>query len=582
MNISKFTVIEKKVIIKLKDRVCETAEELLESAMFRDILNRCLDDIYKKNSPLLKLFSGQKPAEEDVSLLIKTFVALSKCTGDVVPGVVKGSERYVKNPALFRDFVEHLYNFWRVFDRYIVCDSTNDKLDQRPYRTFNTTIEKLMHLVRAVYRDIQGNVTGTHSRVYRQVTAGAEVATIAVPGKTPLPEEYKMLSTIPVIRQILVYPPQVVMQPNNKRSGKFALIDQNPLEKLQITSEEWLCYPARVGTQIIHVYIHQNFYELGFAMCNLFDIADDSELQRKPDAIYAFGMPEESTKHLKNPTAFYEDKKNGLFVGACPYSPEFGYFGYLKKMILTMHNAIVMRKGHMPFHGALVKITLRGGKKATILNIGDTGAGKSETLEAFRTLAKDQLEDMTIVADDMGSLQLDTEGNVIGYGTEIGAFLRLDDLPPGHAFGQMDRAIIMNPNQVNARIVLPVTTYEEVIKGAKIDIVLYANNYELTDEDHPIVQKFDTVEAALAVFREGTSMSKGTTTAVGLTHSYFANPFGAPQYKELHEEISKKYFAALFNKKVYVGQMRTRLGIPGYEYKGPEEAAQQLLKIIGG
>jgi hypothetical protein len=328
------------------------------------------------------------------------------------------------------------------------------------------------------------------------------------------------------------------------------------------------------------VYIHQNFYELGFSMCNLFDIADDDELQKKPDAIYVFGAPEEATAHLENKTAFYEDTKNGLFVAICPYRPEFGYFGYLKKMILTMHNAIVMRKGHMPFHGALVKITLRGGKKATILNIGDTGTGKSETLEAFRTLAKDQLEDLVIVADDMGSLQLDAEGNVIGYGTEIGAFLRLDDLPPGHAFGQMDRAIIMNPNQVNARIVLPVTTYEEVIKGAKIDYVLYSNNYEQVDEDHPIIQNFATAEEALSVFREGTSMSKGTTTSVGLTHSYFANPFGAPQYKEVHEGLSKQFFAALFAKKTYVGQMRTRLGIPGFEYSGPEEAAKELLAII--
>ena len=31
----------------------------------------------------------------------------------------------------------------------------------------------------------------------------------------------------------------------------------------------------------------------------------------------------------------------------------------------------------------------------------------------------------------MGSLDMDEEGNIIGYGTEIGAFVRLDDLQPG-------------------------------------------------------------------------------------------------------------------------------------------------------
>ncbi|MCK7537763.1 MAG: hypothetical protein MZV63_45830 [Marinilabiliales bacterium] len=43
------------------------------------------------------------------------------------------------------------------------------------------------------------------------------------------------------------------------------------------------------------------------------------------------------------PTVFYEDEENGIFVGAIPDRPEFGYFGYLKKMILTLHNSIIMK-----------------------------------------------------------------------------------------------------------------------------------------------------------------------------------------------------------------------------------------------
>jgi hypothetical protein len=76
-------------------------------------------------------------------------------------------------------------------------------------------------------------------------------------------------------------------------------------------------------------------------------------------------------------------------------------------------------------------------------------------------------------------------------------------------------------------------------------------------------------------------MSKGTTTSSGLVHSYFANIFGPPEYKELHDEIAAKYFASFFKHNIFVGQMRTRLGIPGYESSGPREAAMELLKIIG-
>jgi energy-coupling factor transporter ATP-binding protein EcfA2 len=250
-------------------------------------------------------------------------------------------------------------------------------------------------------------------------------------------------------------------------------------------------------------------------------------------------------------------------------------------MILTLHNSITMKSGLLPFHGALVKILLQGNKEATILMMGDTGAGKSETLEAFRVLGEKYIRELTIIADDMGSIALDSNGHPVGYGTEIGAFLRLDDLQPGYAFGHLDRSIIMNPSQVNARIVFPVTNFETVILGHKIDYILYANNYEEPDAEHPVIERFNSPEEAINVFRNGLVMSKGTTTSSGMVNSYFANIFGPPEYKEVHEKIASDYFEAYFKNNVFVGQMRTKLGIPGQETSGPREAATELLRIIG-
>ena len=187
---------------------------------------------------------------------------------------------------------------------------------------------------------------------------------------------------------------------------------------------------------------------------------------------------------------------------------------------------------------------------------------------------------MTVIADDMGSLEIDSNDDIIGYGTEIGAFLRLDDLQPGFAFGQIDRSIFMSPSQINARVVLPITTFENVIRGHKIDFIFYANNYEEVDGEHPIIERFNSPEQALQVFKEGAVMSKGTTTSKGLVHSYFANIFGPPQYREIHDKLAIKYFDAFFKKDVFVGQMRTRLGIPGYEITGPELAAKKLLNTF--
>lgn len=583
-----FKFVDNKVIIRLRDRVCETPEELLASKLFHEVVNRFVHDLKRKNSPLLQLFNKPNTdiQDTDVQTLIEVFQLLGKMTLEAVPKLIDNADSFSRNPSLLYIFVERLYDYWRSFERFVVCDSTDDRLDKRPYRTFNLTVESLTDLIRKVYRDVQENITGQHPSIYRQVPAGAEVAAIALPRELSLPAgPYEKLQGIPVIRQILLYPPLLLNPPMNKRTGKFERVNQNPLTTIDLTEGEWLCYPAKVGALLIAVYFHEKFFELGFTLCNLFELADDEFIDRPVDAVYVFGVPGTALDNMATmPTVFYDGPEPDLLVGAVPGRNEFGYFGYLKKMILTLHNVKMMKTNKMPYHGAMVRIALKGdeGDKAlTILIIGDTGAGKSETLEAFRMIGEDQIEEIIIIADDMGSLDIDAQGCVIGYGTEVGAFVRLDDLQPGYAFGQLDRTIIMNPSQVNARVVLPVTTYGDVIKGYPVDMVLYANNYEEIDDDHPIIERLTTVESALQVFREGTAMSKGTTTSTGLVHTYFVNIFGAVQYKSLHDNIAKRYFEALFEQGIFVGQLRTRLGISSWERKGPEEAAKELLQKIG-
>jgi hypothetical protein len=583
MERSTLRIAGNKVILNIRERMCETAEELLAGKKFKSVLDHCIEHLRSRNSPLLEIFDNGKYDDQAVNDLVKTLILLFKYENSVVLHIFDKSAGFLKDLQLLNNFVEYLYDYWRHFDRFIINDSEGDRLDKRPYRTFNETIEHLTHLIRTVYRHIQENITGSHPNVYRQVPAGAEMAVISLPKETHYEgEKYLKLNSVPVIRQMLIYPPLVIQQPINKRTGEFKRIRENPLDNLELNPDEWLCYPAKVGKQLIMVYFHLEFFELGFSMCNLFQLADDDDLEKRPDALFLYGVSGNVLEGLsKFSTVFYDDKETGIFVGAIPNKPEFGYFGYLKKMVLTLHNSKVMKSGNMPFHGAMVKILLRGNKEATILMIGDTGAGKSETLEAFRVLGENYIRQLTVIADDMGSIELDDNDYPVGYGTEIGAFLRLDDLQPGYVFGHLDRSIIMNPNQINARIIIPVTNLETINKGHKIDYILYANNYEEIDNKHPVIERFESEESALNIFRDGAVMSKGTTTSSGLVHSYFANIFGPPEYKALHEKIAAKFFRAFFNNNVFVGQMRTRLGIPGYESSGPKEAAKELLKIIG-
>lgn len=579
-----YRILNKKVIINIHDRLCETPNELFASGLFLKVLEFAIKELERRKSILLRIFGHDVEigSQGNIEMLVAVFKYLVKMPLELIPNIVKGSEVFVENKEYLYDFVEFVYNYWRSFNRFIICNSEGDSLDERPYRTFNNTIEKVTHLIRGTYRDLQENISSSHPRVYRQVSAGAEVATIALPKDIPMPSLYAdKLAKIPVIRQVLLNPPLVLSTPNNKRSGQFEKVVGNPIDVIDLNPDEWLCYPARVGNLMILVYFHEKFYELGFSLANLFEIASDIDLNKAPDGIYLFGVQHDSIEGFGTyPTIFFDDEENNMLFAACPNDDEFGYFGYLKKMMLTLHNIRVMKSGRMPFHGAMTRIILDGNIDVSILLIGDTGAGKSETLEAFRMLGGQTISDILIVADDMGSLEIHEDGNVYGYGTEIGAFMRIDDLSTGAAFGQIDRAIIMNANQINARIIIPVTTLQKVNEGKKIDFFLYANNYEPIDDDHPVLEQFQTPEQAIAVFQEGTAMSKGTTTSIGLTHTLWANIFGPPEYKDLHDEIAARYMDQLFKVGVFVGQMRTRLGIKGYEHSGPEASAKALLKLI--
>ncbi len=572
-----------KLILRTRNRLCDTVDELITSGLFLDLLSKYVRYLFRQQSRLLRVFyNEEKVTAEELKTMQATLVLLSKLPANQVSKIVPESKTFFEDLDLLSDFVEQFYNFWRRLQRLVVLDSVDDRLDKRPYRSFTETVEKLMHVVRTAQRDILENISGSHPRVYRQVSAGAKIAAITLPYQIPFMCEYEdKLCDVLMTRQVLIYPPLIFNTPNNKRTGHFVRVDYNPIDHLELDPDEWLCYPAKVGELVVLVYFTVQWFELGFALSNLFELADDVDLKKKPDAIFFFGIPVEGEKNPEiTETIFYEDIKNDILIATIPFRKEYAYFGYLKKMILTLHNVKMMKLGRMPFHGAMFHIVLRNAGTSNVLVIGDTGAGKSETLEALRNIIEDQVEDLVIIADDMGSIDILPDGRILGFGTEIGAFVRLDDLQKDYAFGQIDRSIIMNPDKVNARVVIPVTKFKDIVEGYEVDFVLYANNYDTVDDDHPAIERIKSIDQAIDVFRSGAVMSKGTTSTTGLTHSYFANIFGPPAYRDLHDEIAKKFFQTFFDHKVYVGELRTQLGVSGKEFSGPEESARALLEIL--
>lgn len=572
------------LILNTSGVICSNTREIVSSDIFEDVIARFSKSLVKHDSPLLDRLKLDLSDPAGVDHLVAIIRTLSVNTIEQLVKLLPGTDHLLNEREALHQLIEELYDYWRNFDRFMVCHSQEgpESHDLRPYRTFNSTVENLSHLIRALYRDVCENITGDHPTVYRQVAAGCNVGLIAVEMNWPCPAQYaELLGRIPIIRQMLLNPPLILRPPMNKRTGEFQRVDTNPLEGLSVNKDEWLCYPAQVGPLVIFAYIHQRFIGLGCTLCNLFELATDEQIAKGPDAIYMFGAPPEAMARYGDlPTVFYDDEANGILTAAIPCEDRFGYFGYIKKMMLTLHNVVMIKRGRMPFHGAMVRIELKSGAAANVLLIGDTATGKSESIEAFRVLGDEHLRQLIIVADDMGTIDVTGDGRLKGYGTEIGAFIRLDDLQHGYAFNQIDRAIFHNPHLVNARVILPVTTLAEVLRGYPIDLILYANNYEQVDDGHPIIERIPSADEALDVFRRGRAMSKGTTTSSGLTETYFANIFGPVQYRAEHDVLATRVFRAAYDSGVFVGQLRTRLGISGFETKGPEEAAQALFELI--
>ncbi|WP_283676364.1 phosphoenolpyruvate carboxykinase [Clostridium perfringens] len=568
-----------KVTMNFTAKYCDSFESIINSEGFRKVLETYLKKTKNKKSHNFR-FLSEAIGTEDIKVisryLISTLKLLSMMGADEVLVVNDAFEGLLEDKKSFANIIDDVYSFWRKLERYTVIQNNKVK-DGIAAVGFVDANKSFNDLILRFYRRLQKNLLGSMPNILRQVSAGGNASIMVSNLIWPSPREYSILDHIPFIDTISLEAPFITYPSKNTRDGIFLETSENPLSGSHINSEEWFCYPAKVGELLAYVYFHRDFMSHGISLCNLFDLATVEECRGvKPDIIYVFGAKDDDDE-LK--TCFYDDEKNNIMLGYANYSEEIDYFGYMKKMILTLHNIIMIKRGYMPIHGAMVNVVLKNGKEANIVIMGDSGAGKSESLEAFRALSEEYISDMTIIFDDMGVFK-NADGIIKGYGTEIGAFVRLDDLDQGYAFKEIDRSIFMNPDKINARLLMPVCKYDDIIRGYDVDLFLYANNYDGVDEGEKSIEYFNNPEEAKKIFKAGARMAKGTTTENGLVESYFANPFGPVQKKEEMDLIIDKYFDDMFNNKVKVGQIKTCLGVLGFEKEGPKKAAIELFNII--
>lgn len=566
-----------KAILNFSKAFFNNTDDLLRSDGFYEVLKSFVN-FHKENntriySYLEKFFrsSNIDSLAGEIRDITKILTVMS--LDEISEKINKYHDLDKERDALLR-IVEDMYDYWRKLERYSVIEKVAGKEGLEVENFLGSNI-KLKDMILEIYRKVEISITGKVQKVFRQVPAGANSSIIVRKSNIDYPDYCKWLNDIPYITKVMIETPYITYTKSNKRDGFFKEVEENPIANIDINTDEYLCYPAKIADNLIYVYFHQDYITHGISASNLFELADEDEVvNTKPDGLYIFGVKDD-----KDLDIFYEDKENDLFIGYCNFADKKDYFGYLKKMCLTLNNIISMKKGYLPIHGAGVNVVLQNGKTANIVILGDSGAGKSESIEAFRSLAKEYIRDMTVIFDDMGSFRI-KNGEVSAYGTEIGAFVRLDDLDSGYAFKQIDRSIFMNPDKVNARLIMPVADHKQIMEGYKVDFFLNANNYDRLNPDDKSISLFDNKKEAIETFKAGARMAKGTTTEEGLVKSYFANPFGPFQKQEMCDDLIETYFDKLFKDNVKVGTIRTQLAIDNMESEGPKKSARELFEII--
>ena len=550
--LKKISISNGQVVLNYNRAYPKSREALLKSRTFEKFITYFVR-IQKETYPKIYFYLTQDE-KLDVPAAAHEFVSFLRQL------IVFDYEELLDNPLtrdrdVLLEVIEEIYHGWRSLNRFGFMNSNNT-----PDFGINTLVARdsnLNDLILRTYRLYEEKIMGRPNLVYRQVQAGTNACFSVHQRKNLIAEDYLPLNNVPMIDTVMLRTPMILHPKSSKRTGMFTETKYHPTDMLEI------------GKLLCFVYFNMKFIDLALSMVNLFELATVEESETKPDLIMIYG-----NEDGLNETKYYHDKLNNIWVGRISDHPRMEYFGYLKKMALTLHNLAMMERGWLPIHGAMVNIVLNDGRQKGIILMGDSGAGKSESIEALKGVGKDLIRDVQVVFDDMGTIHIE-DGVPYGQGTETGAFIRLDDLDPGTPYKDMDRSVFFAPENPNARMVVPASSYSFITQNHPIDLFCYANNY--TDKKGMNKLPLDVFKATC---KDGTRMALGTTQEKGLSKTYFANPFGPMQEQELCDPLIDTIMASLEENGVFLGEVYTHLGFDKTNRSGIEDAAKELLAFI--
>ena len=278
----------------------------------------------------------------------------------------RAARRPAGAPRRLHEFVEGLYDFWRRLDRFMVCAPrpAAGARDTRPLRVFNRDgrdarragarplpRRRREHHRRRAARLPPGRGRRRGRRGRRAAASGrSRLATASCWPASP------SCATCSCTRRCILDPP------TNTRTGRVHRGRRRTRSTgSRSSASEWICYPALVGPLVVFVYFHQRFIGLGLRAGQPLRAglrrADRGRARRR----LPLRRPAGGAGPLRRPAdrVLRRRGRPACWSAPCPLEDRFGYFGYLKKMVLTLHNVAIMERGRMPFHGAFARLVLR-------------------------------------------------------------------------------------------------------------------------------------------------------------------------------------------------------------------------------
>ena len=382
-------MVTRNAIINFSEEYCRSSIELINSVGFSKVTAAFVRHKKKLDDITYRYLTQAAAREINITADLKKISRLLLIMdSDELCAAYPELKGYFKSKRTFLNIIEEYYLFWRRYERYAVIYADKERQGLQSVQ-FTSAIMDFENLVLTTYRRIQEAGMRHENRVYRQISAGVNAGLIAARGVTALPKEYRNLDNVPVIQQTVINPPFITYTKRNTRDGVFPEVDYNPIEEYRFDEDAWFCYPAKVGDSLAFVYFNSKYMSQGITLSNLFEMAAEDEYRnRKPDLIYVYGYEDGERNRC-----FYHDKKNDMMIGLVSAADEFDYFGYMKKMMLTLHNVRKINMGQVPIHGAMMRITLRSGRVKNIIVMGDSGAGKSETVEQLKAVGSEEIID---------------------------------------------------------------------------------------------------------------------------------------------------------------------------------------------